>query len=169
MKRDLDPIAKPRTEAFSKVFQATNAVDTVEDTIPIVRRSEIRSRPINWPFKVAVKRGDLSTEDSDVIVNSTNNKLDMSSAMASSVLSKKAGPGLQDECSDYVDNNGALPSGGKYTSGGHSLSCQYVVHVNCPNTERGLAKAVEDCLSEARGLNAQSVAFPALCTGRGYV
>jgi O-acetyl-ADP-ribose deacetylase (regulator of RNase III) len=166
MKRDLDPIAKPRTKASSKVIQATNTVDTVKDTIPIVRRSEMHPRPINWPFKVVVKRGDLSTEDSDVIVNSTNNRLDMSSAMASSVLSKKAGPNLQDECSDYVDDNGALPSGGIYTSGGHNLPCQYVVHVNCPNTEQGLAKAVEDCLSEARGLNAQSVAIPALCTGR---
>ena len=60
--------------------------------------------------------------------------MNMDSAMASKVLSRRAGPVLQSECTAYVNDNGTLPSGGIYTSDGHNLSCQYVVHVNCPNS-----------------------------------
>ena len=69
---------------------------------------------------------------SDVIVNSTNRDMNMNSALASKKISEKAGPDLQSECASYVGNNGSLASGDVYTSRGHNLFCQHVIHVNCP-------------------------------------
>ena len=60
--------------------------------------------------------------------------MNMRSALASKKISVKAGPGLQSECTDYVDDNGPLALGSVYTSGGYNLSCQHVIHVYCANS-----------------------------------
>lgn len=66
-------------------------------------------------------------------MNSTNSSISLDSALASKVIAMKAGPGLQAECAAHVSNAGTLLAGGIFTSSGYNLSCQFVVHVYCPN------------------------------------
>jgi O-acetyl-ADP-ribose deacetylase (regulator of RNase III) len=163
MEKDLDPIAKPAAHERREVIQKASESEVF---VPLERRSVSRSRHVTQSLNVNVKSGDLSMESCDVIVNSTNGSLDMNSAMASKCLLRKAGHGLQSECTTYINANGKLQSGELYRSKGYNLSCQYVVHVICPNDPQGMSKAVEDCLNEAKRSSARSVSFPALGTGK---
>jgi poly [ADP-ribose] polymerase 10/14/15 len=121
--------------------------------------------PAKEHLKVSVVPGDITEAKVDVIVNSTNGKLELESAPASKAVLKVAGPQLQADCSDHVKVKGNLNTGDLITTNAYRLPCKKVIHVVCPNSLKGLEDLVVKCLTEVNRLGHRSVAFPALGTG----
>eukprot|EP00118_Oscarella_pearsei_P022551 m.261870 g.261870 ORF g.261870 m.261870 type:complete len:1887 (+) comp40450_c0_seq1:83-5743(+) len=116
-------------------------------------------------INVVVKHGNIVNEEVDVVINSTTSSLSLNSALTSKALSRAAGPGLQQACSEFVKKNGKIWQGGVAVTDGYNLSCKKIVHTLCPKEPKALAELVSTCLKTASSMEASSVAIPALGTG----
>ena len=113
--------------------------------------------------------GDITDDDSNAIVNPTNEKMSLSSAgQVSKAILKKGGPELQINCNSITSKGFYLKSGMVCpTDSSGSLKCQKVFHVNAQVDS--LAEVVTACLQEAEQSQFLSIAFPAIGTGAlGY-
>ena len=108
--------------------------------------------------------GDITDDDSDVIVNPTNDKMDLRSSSVSNAILNKAGPDLQKRC-DSITSQGYHPHPDKVccTRAGGNLKCKNVFHILVCDTD--IAKAVSVCLEGAETSKLSSIAFPAIGTG----
>ena len=118
---------------------------------------------------VQIVRGDITEDDSDVIVCATNRTMRLGGKVAFS-LSTKAGPKLQ----EYLDekcNQGieleeekviSLPSVG-------SLKCKFIYFVMTPENRKvdTLSKTITACLKKAESNTVSSISIPAIGTGTG--
>lgn len=75
-----------------------------------------------------LQSGSCAFAKADVIVNTTSASLNLNNGMVSAVLSKAAGPGMQNECTNYVQSRGNIAVGDFAPTGGHNLSCRNVYH-----------------------------------------
>ncbi|XP_069840936.1 protein mono-ADP-ribosyltransferase PARP14-like [Dendropsophus ebraccatus] len=108
-----------------------------------------------------VKMGDITKEDTDVIVNSANSTFNSKSGVSKKIL-EEAGKAVEDECAQL---EATKPNQRFLITSGGKLSCKNILHINgCHNLVK---KDVIDVLTECDRLQAASVAFPALGTGIG--
>jgi len=128
--------------------------------------------------KISVFKGDITKENVDVIVNAANNDLKHIGGLAAAIL-KAGGKQIQDECDNYVKNNGSVLEGHVMVSKPGRLACKKVVHAVGPRwdfkakrladegeetkQERFLKYAVANSLKEA--MTCRSVAIPAISSG----
>ena len=128
--------------------------------------------------KISVFKGDITKENVDVIVNAANNDLKHIGGLAAAIL-KAGGKQIQDECDNYVKNNGSVLEGHVMVSTPGRLACKKVVHAVGPRwdlrakkladegeetkQERLLKYAVANSLKEA--MTCRSVAIPAISSG----
>ena len=68
---------------------------------------------------------------SDVIVNSTNQRLSLQQGLLSASVAKAAGPDLQKECARRYPNG--ICFGEVAPTDGHALTCKRVYHVALPS------------------------------------
>ena len=118
---------------------------------------------------VQIIRGDITEDDSDVIVCATNHTMRLGGKVAHA-LSTKAGPKLQ----EYLDEKYSLgieleeekvislPSLG-------SLKCKFIYFVMTPENKRidTLSKTITACLKMAENNTVSSISIPAIGTGIG--
>ncbi|MGH0142107.1 UNVERIFIED_CONTAM: hypothetical protein FKN15_041281 [Acipenser sinensis] len=114
--------------------------------------------------KVTLKKGDVTKETVDAIVNSTNNSLNLDSGVSGAILNA-AGSSVVDECTKL----GSQPSDGVVCTGGGNLSCKHIIQMVGPTTAAGIIVSVEKVLQECDNNKVTSVAFPAIGTGRGGI
>jgi len=117
---------------------------------------------------VEVACGDITDDDSDIIVNTTLHELQLASGAVSKAISQKAGPSMQRDCDMYIKQYRKLEEGKVFiTQATGQLKCKTVFHVVAPNSKRAtvLNLTVTTCLKEAECNKAQSIAFPAIGTG----
>ena len=122
-------------------------------------------------LKVEIMQGDITEDDSDVIVNTTNAKLQTVGSGVTAAILRKGGPEMQTICDALVPKLCQLQEGKVCdTPSIGNLKCKKVFHVVIPqNDKQLLSKIIGACLKRAEKLQLHSVAFPAIGTGTlGY-
>lgn len=120
-------------------------------------------------FSLKLVQGDITQAPVDAIINPANSSLNHGGGLAE-LISKKAGPTLQQESAAWIDEHGPVshefPA---YTSAG-DLPYQYIIHAVGPvwgsgEEQNKLRVAVHGSLALANELNIKTVALPAISTG----
>ena len=114
-------------------------------------------------------RGNLLEEPVDAIVNAANGHLAHGGGVAG-VISRAAGPELQQESDRLVAERGPFPTGSAVVTGAGKLPFKGVIHAVGPRSGEGdeegkLAQALTAAFQRARERSWQSVAFPAVSAG----
>lgn len=117
--------------------------------------------------EISVIKADLTTLNSDAIVNAANNKLLMGGGVAG-VIKKKGGQAIEDE----AVKKGPIKIGESVATGAGKLKCKHVIHaatmgMDFKTDEHKIRAACASALQCADQLKLKSVAFPALGCGTG--
>ena len=123
-------------------------------------------------MRIEAVRGDLTTQDVDVVVNAANSSL-LGGGGVDGALHAAAGPALLAACRQVRRDTwpDGLPTGEAVATGAGRLPARWVVHTVGPNAHAGehdpalLASCFTRSLDVAAGLGASSVAFPAVSAG----
>ena len=117
--------------------------------------------------KITVKKGDITLQDVDAIVNAANQSLRGVCGITAAIHTA-AGPELLEAC----DKLGGCDSGKAKVTKGYNLPAKYVIHTVGPvyGYEGGheaelLAECYANCLTLAIKQGIRSIAFPAIATG----
>ncbi|PVD29541.1 hypothetical protein C0Q70_08792 [Pomacea canaliculata] len=119
-------------------------------------------------IQVFVVEGEIARQDTDVIVNSTSQDLNLTQGAISSSILKAAGPGLQRECKEKYPKG---ITGDKIAcTNSFNMRCKAIFHVALCNwaneaAAKQLESVVKSCLKEASKRHFTSMAIPALGTG----
>lgn len=113
--------------------------------------------------------GDVTTLDTDAIVNAANEHLIHGGGVAG-VIARKGGPAIQRESDAWVRQHGPVPTGSAAITSGGNLPARYVIHAVGPVYGRRdaallLSSAVRAALRLADEYGLKSVALPAISTG----
>ena len=120
---------------------------------------------------LSLVRGDITSEDTDAIVNAANSRL-AGGGGVDGAIHRSGGPAIMDECRKI----GSCPIGGAVITAGGKLKAKYVIHAVGPvykdgrHGEKGvLALAYRASLKLALDKGVKSIAFPSISTGAyGY-
>lgn len=120
---------------------------------------------------VELKRGDITEEETDAIVNAANSRL-AGGGGVDGAIHRAGGPEITDECAMI----GSCPTGSAVITGGGRLKARRVIHAVGPvyedgarNEEALLKSAYTESLRLAAATGLSSIAFPSISTGAyGY-
>ena len=161
-----------------RVFSGKKAVSSESQSFSATSGTAMDSRSfaLTPTLQLVILQGDISDDDSHVIVNTTNQQLNLAGAGGVSLaIFRKGGPALQQVCDSIVASQGQLREGNVVittttaTTKGN-LKCREVFHVvfNSGNEGR-FVDTIFACLKKAEERKHQSIAFPAIGTGvSGY-
>ncbi|XP_072542636.1 protein mono-ADP-ribosyltransferase PARP14 isoform X2 [Salminus brasiliensis] len=113
---------------------------------------------------VSLRKGDITKETVDVIVNSNNSALDLDTGVSGAILAA-AGQSVVDECKKHGPQK---PDGVVLTSGGN-LSCKHIAQIVGPNNAADITVSFEKVLKLCEGQAAATAAIPAIGTGKGGI
>jgi len=116
-----------------------------------------------------IVRGNLLEEPVDAVVNAANGRLAHGGGVAG-ILSRAAGPALQEESDRVVRERGALPTGSAAITGAGRLPFKAVVHAVGPRQGEGdeaalLLQALTAAFEQANAAGWSSLSFPAVSSG----
>ena len=116
-----------------------------------------------------VVRGNLLEERVDAIVNAANGMLAHGGGVAG-IISRAAGPELQDESDRIVHERGPFPTGSAVVTTAGKLPFKGVIHAVGPrygdgDEEQKLVHALQAAFACARERGWRSVSFPAVSSG----
>ena len=123
--------------------------------------------------EVILKKGDITDEKTDAIVNAANSSL-MGGGGVDGAIHRKGGPDILKECKrirkeKYPDG---LPTGQAVITTGGDLKARHVIHTVGPiwhGGDRGeeelLTQCYRNCLRIAIKYDLKSIAFPSISTG----
>ena len=145
-------------------------VDSQSSTKPsTTESSEGRSFTVG-KLRIRIIQGDITEDDSDVIVNPTNAQMKLEGAGVAAALLRKGRIELQRLCNTAIGNIKVLEGDtvAKTPSAG-SLKCKELFHINFEGKDhKKFIKIISACLNEANQQHS-SIAFPAIGTGvHGY-
>ncbi|XP_077976501.1 uncharacterized protein LOC120333708 isoform X2 [Styela clava] len=107
---------------------------------------------------VSIRKGDITEEKNDAIVNSTGSDFDLSKGLVSTAIIRKGGKRIQEEVRRIRGSDIRATSGGK-------LPCKKIIHVYTPTTRELFASIIGDVLEIADSEKCTSISFPAMGTG----
>jgi O-acetyl-ADP-ribose deacetylase len=116
-----------------------------------------------------VVRGNLLEEPVEAIVNAANGQLAHGGGVAG-VISRAAGPGLQQASDRLVEEHGTYPTGAAVATTAGKLPYKGVIHAVGPrhgdgDEEEKLVQALTSAFALAATRGWQSVSFPAVSAG----
>lgn len=125
--------------------------------------------------KITLVQGDITSQESDAIVNAANSSL-LGGGGVDGAIHRKGGPAILDECKKIRARQGSCAPGQAVITGGGKLKAKYVVHTVGPvwrgggsNEAQTLASAYRESLLRAKEVEAVTVSFPSISTGAfGY-
>ncbi|KAI2647983.1 Protein mono-ADP-ribosyltransferase PARP14 [Labeo rohita] len=91
---------------------------------------------------ICLKKGDITKETADVIVNSTNKSLDLNTGVSGAIL-KAAGKTVVDECKKQAP----LKAGAAVMTGGGALQCKYIAQMVGPDNAADITSSLEQVLN----------------------
>lgn len=114
---------------------------------------------------VLIKKGDITEEEVDAIVNAAGTFLRHGGGVARAIV-MKGGKVIQEESNKI----GYLPVGEAAVTSAGKLKAKWVIHTVGPrwgegNEENKLRKAVYNALKKAKELKASKISMPAISTG----
>ncbi len=119
------------------------------------------------PAKIELKKGDITAQLVDAIVNPANEALQLGAGVAGAIR-LRGGPVIQEEC----DKIGHCATGEAVVTSAGNLRSRWIIHAVGPVWRGGdsaeqmqLAAAVLAALNRADEVGAKSVALPAISTG----
>ena len=117
--------------------------------------------------RVEIIQGDITEDDSDAIVNTTNPEMQLVGSGVAGAILQKGGPEMQTVCDALVSQGIRLHEGKVCdTPSTGTLKCLKVFHVVIPQKNKQmLGKTIAACLKRAEKLRLTSIAFPAIGTG----
>ena len=118
---------------------------------------------------IQLARGDITSDDSDAVVNAANARL-MHGAGVAGAIARAGGPAIQEESDAWVREHGPVEHAHPAWTSGGKMTARYVIHAVGPvwgegDEEEKLAQAVAGSLEVADELRVRSIAFPAISTG----
>ena len=125
--------------------------------------------------EIDLKKGDITLEEVDAIVNAANSSLMMGGGV-DGAIHKVGGPAILEECKKIIAQCGECPTGKAVITSGGNLKAKYVIHSVGPIWQGGnhqepqfLRDAYLNSLALAEKNGAKSIAFPSISTGAyGY-
>jgi O-acetyl-ADP-ribose deacetylase (regulator of RNase III) len=116
-----------------------------------------------------IVRGNLLEEPVEAIVNAANGHLAHGGGVAG-IISRAAGPALQQESDLLIQRNGTLPAGSAVVTTAGKLPFKGVIHAVGPRQGEGdeegkLFRALSAAFACARDRGWSSVSFPAVSSG----
>ncbi len=121
--------------------------------------------------KLVLKRGDITVEEADAIVNSANPELTPGGGV-SGAIHRAGGPQVTEEAARIRRERGRLKTGEAVITTGGKLPAKWVIHTVGPVWHGGtegepelLAKAYRSCLELAKEKGLKTIAFPSISTG----
>lgn len=113
-----------------------------------------------------LQQGDITTQDTDAIVNAANNHLVLGAGVAGAIRAR-GGPSIQEECNRL----GPIPVGEAAITGAGTLPARFVIHAagmgDEPVSARSLRDSTANSLKRAVEAGLKSMSFPAVGTGIG--
>eukprot|EP01116_Phalansterium_solitarium_P021987 TRINITY_DN7084_c0_g1_i1.p1 TRINITY_DN7084_c0_g1~~TRINITY_DN7084_c0_g1_i1.p1 ORF type:complete len:515 (-),score=121.67 TRINITY_DN7084_c0_g1_i1:321-1865(-) len=141
--------------------------------VPATDRSEstlVREHVVG-DVHVQVRRGDITAEDVNAVVNAANSSLAHGGGVAGAIR-RAGGPVIQRESDAWVRQNGTLRDGDVAVTGAGEMLAGCVIHAVGPiwrdgthNEARLLARAVWNSLRKASDLQLESISLPAISSG----
>jgi O-acetyl-ADP-ribose deacetylase (regulator of RNase III) len=121
---------------------------------------------------IGLALGDITEQDTDVIVNAANSSL-LGGGGVDGAIHRRGGPEILAECRKLRAGHygGGLPTGQAVATTAGRLRAKWVVHTVGPvwsateDTSSLLADCHRNSLRVAASLGAESIAFPAISTG----
>lgn len=123
---------------------------------------------------IYVAKGDLTTEDTDAIVNAANSYLAHGGGVAGAIV-RRGGREIQKGSDEIVKTRGQIPTGSAVEQFAPvSMKCRYIIHAVGPiyddgkhDEERLLSSCIEKSLEIADTLDppVSSISFPAISSG----
>ncbi|SHH31722.1 macro domain-containing protein [Thermosipho atlanticus] len=120
---------------------------------------------------IEIVKGDITKENTEVIVNAANSHLKHGGGVAGAIV-RVGGKIIQKESDEYVRKNGVVDVGNVAVTGAGNLKAKYIIHAVGPiwrggnhNEEELLRKVVRNVLKKASELGASSVSIPAISSG----
>jgi O-acetyl-ADP-ribose deacetylase len=125
--------------------------------------------------RVVLKRGDITRESVDAVVNAANSGL-LGGGGVDGAIHRAGGPSILEECREIRARQGGCPTGEAVITGAGNLDARYVIHTVGPVWQGGgageedlLRSAYRNSLALAAEHEARTVAFPSISTGAyGY-
>ncbi|MEV5971543.1 O-acetyl-ADP-ribose deacetylase [Streptomyces sp. NPDC051921] len=122
--------------------------------------------------EIVLVRGDITEQDTDVIVNAANSSL-LGGGGVDGAIHRKGGPAILAACRELRAGHygRGLPTGQAVATTAGNLAARWVVHTVGPVYQGAggdpslLASCYREALKVADGLGARTVAFPAVSTG----
>jgi O-acetyl-ADP-ribose deacetylase (regulator of RNase III) len=118
-----------------------------------------------------LKKGDLTLEEVDAIVNAANTSL-LGGGGVDGAIHHRGGPAILEECKEITRVYGPLPTGQAVVTTGGQLAASHVIHTAGPiwtGGESGEDRLLRDCYLNALSLALEkgfkTVAFPSISTG----
>lgn len=116
---------------------------------------------------LSLVRGDITTEETDAIVNAANSRL-AGGGGVDGAIHRAGGPRIMEECRKI----GGCPAGAAVVTTGGRLKARYVIHTVGPvyrdgkhGEEEVLASAYRESLKRAVEKGLKTVSFPSISTG----
>lgn len=121
--------------------------------------------------KIIIKKGDITKENVDAIVNAANSGL-LGGGGVDGAIHRAGGSQILEECKEIVNRIGRLDTGEAVITSGGRLKAKYVIHTVGPiwrggdkNEEALLANAYKNSLKLAYENGIKIIAFPNISTG----
>lgn len=126
--------------------------------------------------KIVLVKGDITQQKAEAIVNAANSSL-MGGGGVDGAIHRAGGPQILEECEEYVEKYGRLPTGKAMITSGGNLPAKYVIHTVGPifrkekdqekakEQERELASCYVESLKLAAKHGIKTIAFPSISTG----
>lgn len=118
---------------------------------------------------IEIVKGDITKEETEVIVNAANSSLQHGGGVALAI-SSAAGKELRKECEQYISKHGQVPTGSAMITTGGNLKANYVIHTVGPiwgsgNEDEKLKSAIKSSLEICEKHDIKSCSFPAISSG----
>ncbi|MEF3280470.1 MAG: macro domain-containing protein [Elusimicrobiota bacterium] len=127
-------------------------------------------------MSIIIKKGDITKENVDAIVNAANSSLSGGGGV-DGAIHRAAGPELSKKCFEIIKKIKVLSPGECVITPAYNISnVKYIIHTVGPiwrggdfNEENILRSCYENCFKLARANNIKTIAFPSISTGAyGY-
>ncbi|XP_072469897.1 protein mono-ADP-ribosyltransferase PARP14-like isoform X1 [Notamacropus eugenii] len=135
---------------------STSDMQDLLDTISSPELGVYERKIGSLTFQVA--SGDITKEEADVIVNSTNETFILKQGVSKAIL-EAAGPDVESECAALAANH---PKNFIVTQGGN-LRCKKIIHVIGGNDVK---ESISEVLKECEQMKYVSISLPAIGTGQ---